>query len=550
MYNRVLQPAHEFNAGIYIRLSQEDRDKKYESESESIKNQKELLSNYVKDKGFNYIDSYIDDGYSGTNFDRPGFQELLKDIESKRINLVIVKDLSRLGRDHIMTGYYMENFFPLNNVRFISILESYDSFKNQASNDTSTFIIAVNDYYSKQNSIKIRSVLNEKKKKGQFIGSMPCYGYMRDPNDKGKLIPDPVTAPIVKKIFRMVYEGYPKIEIIDMLNRDEVLSPSMYKNIPMSSRNKLGLWTSSSLCKLLKNQVYCGDMVQNLQANVSYKSKIKRALPRDMWIIVENTHEPLVSKKMFREINFLKPEHIVKNTTDREKRIFENLLRCKECGNGLGVMYRKNKDYWTVNCNKYARSPRQDLCSSHFFPYEYLEKQLIAKIKECFKAYMKKLNIDEINETLKMEFQLRNNDDQVYEKHKQELTSIERKLKIIYEDKLNDVIDEDTYLHMQKKYTDQKKKTLKNLNSLKSIKMSDEEIKNTVPEFQDKIKKLLDLDNPTRELMFTLIDKIEIDKNRQIEIIFRGNLLESLNFKYEETNSPRNPYGRKGKNEN
>lgn len=198
MYNTYLAGV-DFNVGIYIRLSQEDKDKKYESDSESVINQKELLRNFVKNNDFNLVKEYVDDGYSGTDFERPGFQKMLEDINNKKINCVIVKDLSRLGRDHVMTGYYIETFFPENNIRFISILESYDSFKNQASNDSSTFIIACNDYYSKQNSVKIRNVLNEKRKNGKFVGSSPCFGYMRDPEDKGHLIPNPETAPIVKK---------------------------------------------------------------------------------------------------------------------------------------------------------------------------------------------------------------------------------------------------------------------------------------------------------------------------------------------------------------
>ena len=141
MYNTYLM-ANDFNVGIYIRLSQEDKDKKYESDSESVINQKELLRGYVKNNNFNLVKEYVDDGYSGTDFERPGFQRMLEDINNKKINCVIVKDLSRLGRDHVMTGYYIETFFPENNIRFISILESYDSFKNQASNDSSTFIIA------------------------------------------------------------------------------------------------------------------------------------------------------------------------------------------------------------------------------------------------------------------------------------------------------------------------------------------------------------------------------------------------------------------------
>ena len=174
MYNTYLTGV-DFNVGIYIRLSQEDKDKKYESDSESVINQKELLRSFVKNNNFNLVKEYVDDGYSGTDFERPGFQKMLEDINNKKINCVIVKDLSRLGRDHVMTGYYIETFFPENNIRFISILESYDSFKNQTSNDSSTFIIACNDYYSKQNSVKIRNVLNEKKKKWKICWKFALF---------------------------------------------------------------------------------------------------------------------------------------------------------------------------------------------------------------------------------------------------------------------------------------------------------------------------------------------------------------------------------------
>ena len=242
----------DFNTGIYIRLSQEDKDKKYESDSE-----KELLRSYVNSNNFNLVGEYVDDGFSGTDFERPGFQKLLDDIKSKKINCVIVKDLSRLGRDHVMTGYYMESFFPENNIRFISILEAYDSFKNQASNDSSTFIMACNDYYSKQNSIKIRNVLNEKRKNGKFVGSLPCFGYMRDPEDKGHLIPDPVTAPIVKKIFEWRKNGVGPSRIATMLNEKGYPTPSGYKGTKYSTRliNR-NTWNISSIKKILSNRIY------------------------------------------------------------------------------------------------------------------------------------------------------------------------------------------------------------------------------------------------------------------------------------------------------
>lgn len=207
MYNTLIQQDKVFKAGIYIRLSEADEGKNYETDSESVLNQRNILMKFIKEKGFIFVDEYVDDGFSGTDFERPGFMRMIEDIKNKLINLVIVKDLSRLGRDHIMTGYYIETFFPENGVRFISMQEGYDNALNQASNDSSTFIIACNDYYSKQNSIKIRNVLNDKRRNGKFIGSMPSFGYMRDPEDKGHLIPDPEYAPIVKKIFEMASKG-------------------------------------------------------------------------------------------------------------------------------------------------------------------------------------------------------------------------------------------------------------------------------------------------------------------------------------------------------
>ena len=361
MYNTYLTGI-DFNVGIYIRLSQEDKNKKYESDSESVINQKELLRSYVKNNKFNLIGEYVDDGYSGTDFDRPGFQRMLEDIKMKKINCVIVKDLSRFGRDHVMTGYYIETFFPENNVRFISILESYDSFKNQASNDSSTFIIACNDYYSKQNSIKIRNVLNDKRKNGKFIGSLPSFGYMRDPEDKGHLIPNPETAPIVKKIFKWRVDGIGPTEIATRLNNENVPTPSGYKKTNFSSKLiDRDNWNISTVKKILTNRIYTGDMVQHTQTKVNYKSKKKITLDQKLWVIVEDTHEALVDKETFEYVQTLRKRYTrnVPIKTGREKRILEGKLFCKECGNRLSVYYRKKLDYWSINCNRYSRDSKR-----------------------------------------------------------------------------------------------------------------------------------------------------------------------------------------------
>lgn len=551
MYNTYLNGI-DFNVGIYIRLSQEDKDKKYESDSESVINQKELLRGYVKNNNFNLVKEYVDDGYSGTDFERPGFQSMLEDINNKKINCVIVKDLSRLGRDHVMTGYYIETFFPENNIRFISILESYDSFKNQASNDSSTFIIACNDYYSKQNSIKIRNVLNEKRKNGKFVGSLPCFGYMRDPLDKGHLIPNPDTASIVKKIFKWRSDGIGPTEIANRLNRANVITPSGYKKTNYSSRLiDRDNWNISTVKKILTNRVYAGDLVQHTQTKVSYKSKKKITLDEKLWIIVENTHEPLVDKDTFNYVNTLRKRNTrnYEIKTNREKRLLEGKLFCKECKNRLTVLYRKKQDYWSVNCNRYSRDPVRGRCYSHFYPYNYLEEQVLEQINKYISKLIRELNIKELNdEVVKSIHKETTNIDKIVKEFQIEKEKITGRLKTLYNDRCDGVISADTYRELASEF----EQKLKQINE----KIEDQNVKkykiknktNILPDYTKKIKKLLDLNKPKKELIDTLVDKIVIDKDRNITICFKYDIVPEVTFKYENRNLARNPHGRKGKN--
>lgn len=528
----------EFNVGTYIRLSQEDRDKdkKYESDSESVANQKELLRDYVKKNNFNLVNEYVDDGFSGTDFDRPGFQKLMEDIQNKKINCVIVKDLSRLGRDHVMTGYYIETFFPENNIRFISILESYDSFKNQASNDSSTFIIACNDYYSKQNSIKIRNVLNEKRQKGKFIGSLPSYGYMRDPEDKGHLIPNPETAPIVKKIFKWRVDGIGPSEIATRLNDEGVPTPSAYKGTAYSSRLiDASKWNISTVRKILDNRIYTGDMVQHTQAKVNYKSKKKVTLDKRLWLVVEDTHEALVDKETFEYcINIRKSNtRVCKTKLDREIRMFEGVLFCKECGNRLSVQYHKKADVWSVNCNRYSRDPIRQRCGAHYFPYDQLEKQLIEKINNDINVYIKKLDIKKLNNEITKKITKSTNEiDKIINQHETEKNKITKKLSILYEDRCNDIISAEMYKELSKECDEKLKKINDAIQKKQIEKYQIKNAPNVVPDYTKKIKELLDLKKSNKEIYDLLIEKIEIDNNRNIEINYKFNVIPKTEFAY------------------
>jgi site-specific DNA recombinase len=539
VYSNIIQAPSFYKVGLYIRLSESDEDKAYESESESIINQRNLLLDYVKSYGFTLIKEYVDDGFTGTNFDRPAFQEMIKDIESGLINCVITKDLSRLGRDYIQCGYYVEQYFPQNKIRYISILDQVDTFLETANNDIAPFKALFNDMTSKDTSKKIRSILKNKKEQGKFIGSKPCYGYMRDTLDKGHLIPDPEVAPIVKKIFNMAYSGIGVSDIVSYLNDNHILSPSMYKNTKSSSRQKVNVWTISSVNKLLKNRMYTGDMVQNVQTKLSYKSQKKIALEKEFWIIVEDTHEPLVSKIIFDAIQNA-PSRTRVTHCNREKRLLENLLVCKECGNSLSVLYRKNKNYkdgkyWSVNCNKYARDPRRHLCYPHFFPYDKLEEKIMEAIKNTCQKYLNSLNIKELSEKV-ISSRLTAKNEKLKEREKlvQEIEELKRKLDSLYDDKFSGIISVESYTRL----SSQTEKQISALNlRVYEIDNEDKQIKEDAKEiikYEDQIKSLLNLDNPNRELIKTLVKEIYIDKDKNIEIKYRFKVLDDIKINYEE----------------
>lgn len=525
MFNRNFVDNKIHKVGIYIRLSQEDSDKKFESDSESVINQRNILKTYIENNNYILEEEYIDDGYSGTNFDRPGFKRMIQDIRNKKINMVIVKDLSRLGRDHVMTGYFIETFFPENRIRFISIMENYDSFKNQPSNDSSTFIVACNDYYSKQNSYKVRDVLRSKKMAGDFVGSRPSYGYMRDPNNKGHLIPDPETADNVRNIFRWFSSGMSMNDIADKLNNAGVLTPSAYKNLP----GKLMKWNAKSVKTILINRIYTGDMVQNKETKISYKSKKKVYVPESNWIVVENTHEPLVDKSTFNEINNKGKYTIPKIKSNREKRLLENLFVCKECGNGLTINYRGKLDYWTINCNKFTRDTKEKQCVSHFMSYNPLESAILKKVKHTLKTFIDNLDIEYLaNEVNKRMNDYKDKDAENLQKLKKSLEEKKQLLVNLYNDKYKKLLTDTVFGIVQNDYEND----IKGLQE--KIKGQEKKVSNIISyddkivEIINNIKQLLDLKKPTRELLLSVIDKIVIDKDRNVEIYYKFKTTETI----------------------
>ena len=394
--------------------------------------------------------------------------------------------------------------------------------------------------------------MNNKRHSGKFVGSSPCFGYMRDPEDKGHLIPDPNTAHIVKEIFKMAEKDIGVSDITSYLNDKKYITPSGYKNIKYSSRLVFrNNWNISSVKKILNNRMYTGDMVQHTQAKVSYKSKKKISLSENLWVIVENTHEPLVSKETFNLIQDRKRlnNRRCSKTSKRPIRLFDGLLYCRECGNRLTIAYRRNHDYWSVNCNRYSRDPRRERCSSHFFPYNYLEEQLKKHIMNDLSKYLKQLDIKDLNsEIVKREKSSTNNFNNKIESLEKKKTQIVKIMNNMYEDRLNGILSSISYMEMIKPHEAE----LNRINlEIDDINTSIEERKkrlSMLPDYTKQIRKLLDLNKPKRELLLSLIERVEIDENRHIVVKYKYGIIPDLEFQYQETNAPRNPYGKKGKN--
>lgn len=364
-----------FNAGLYIRLSKEDK-------NESIKNQKELLIYYAKNNNFNIKDIYIDDGFTGTNFNRPEFQRLLKDIEDQLINIVIVKDLSRLGRDYIKTGEYLEHYFPVHNVRFIAITDNIDTFLDNTNMDLLPFKTVLNDLYAKDLSKKIKTAIKTMQLNGLWTGGCIPLGYKKSAKYKNKLVINNKEANIVKLIYELFNNGNSINDIKTYLHQNKIPTFSRLR------KNKNCLWQNSTIKKILTNRIYKGDLIQNKYKRLNYKyRKIIKNNPHE-WIIKKNIIPKIIDEKLFDTTQF--KIQYCSRFDKKEKKIFDNLLYCYECKHHLSIRYQKKYNKYYLCCNNYRYNKSN--CTAHGFSYDILENDLLHVITQEFNLK----NIDSI----------------------------------------------------------------------------------------------------------------------------------------------------------
>lgn len=508
-----------YNVGLYIRLSREDDDKTYESES--ITNQKSLLLQYAKENNLRVYDIYIDDGFTGTNFDRPEFKRLIKDIELKKINMVITKDMSRLGRDYIGTGELVEKFFPEHNVRYIAVTDNIDTYLDSTNNDIAPFKAIMNDFYAKDISKKIKTSLKAKMKDGKYVGGRAPFGYTKDPDNKNQLLVDEEQSLVVKRIFDMALNGLSYYKIADILTNEGVKTPAAYYGFEWCGNYNphFNKWNSKTIYDILNNRIYTGDLVQGRRCKVNYKvKKIVKNNPNN-YIVVENTHEAIIDKELFNEVGKRLPKNVGRKEK-KENNLLDGLLYCGDCGHRISVQARRKRDNKAYTlCNYYRTYMKEHLCTAHSNNYDKLEEFILDSLREVCLKYLDKSKVrDSVINNFKNNNV--NSNEKEIEVLSKDINQINDNLDNIYIDKLNKTITEDQFNRVKSKLELELDRKITRLNELKNDNINEINQDKINLKIEKYINKFLSMKNPSRELIVNLIDRIDIYEDKRINIKF------------------------------
>ncbi len=515
-----------WKVAIYTRLSREDeKDEKYRRQSESIENQVKYLKSIVTAKGWILVDIYKDDGYTGTNFDRPDFKRMLEDIDNGKINLVITKDLSRLGRDYIETGRYIEKIFPSKNIRYIAVNDNVDTFdKRNSNNDMTPFKAVINDMYAKDTSNKVRSTILTKAIGGECIKAFLPYGYKKDIINKNKILVDENVAKNVKLIFDLYKSGKTKTQIAKKLNELEILTPLKYKqentNYYNPNSNATYKWNSTVINKILRNQIYVGDLVQLKYNKVNYKIKKITKVSKDEQIVILNNHEPIIDRNIFNIVQEMLDKQTNEwNYSNREKHLLTGLVFCK-CGSRITYNKNHGKVFRCV-CSSYKKYGNQFCSNIHLKETELIE-MVTNSLKKNVSTY---LNLKEMKYPSILPKQ---NNTQELAKLTKKKDKINKTITNLYEDKISGNISTETFKVLIKKYEKQKKEINVQISAIPKNKENNQELKLSYKQLEETMKKVLKFDTineDNKSLVFKLIDKIIIDDNK-ININYKFNNLE------------------------
>ena len=521
----MLKEKSSYKVAIYMRLSVEDKKKENNktNDSESIKNQRILLTKYIRENGFLLVDEYVDDGYSGSNYDRPEFKKMINDIENGIINMVIVKDLSRLGRNNIETNEYVDRYFPQHRVRFVAVLDNVDTEIDTVGNEMAPFKILVNEYYNRITSKNIRATLKNKKSSGFFLGWKAPYGYKKSPDNKNKLIVDEESAKVVKRIFNLARDGNGPQVIANILSQDNIPTPSVYANLNRGLKSSAyNLWCARTIDEMLINQTYIGNLTQGRRKKI-YGIKMEIRTPKEEWIIVENTHKPIIDKVTFEQVQQIRKK-VSNRVSTQNNYLFKKILKCKECGHSLTIYRRSARNQAYTACSHYQKYSKFHICTPHTMNYNKLEEQVLNIIRYLCKEHINKNSFKSI---LENEEKYNNK----YEKITNQINTFNNKISNydkyfddIYLDFKKNNITKEQYNRAKKRLEEEKNDIIKKIDDLKIILSSTKKITNTEKKYIEFVNEYLSFEKPTKELLSLLIDRIEIDKNKNIDIYFNFKL--------------------------
>ena len=516
---------------LYARLSKDDD---LVGDSNSIVHQKEILAEYAKEHGFTNIEFYVDDGFSGTNFNRPDFQRMMADAEEGKISTVIVKDMSRFGRDYIMVGYYTEIYFSNLDIRFIAINDNVDS-NIQTENDLTPFKNVFNEWYARDTSKKIRAVFKAKGNSGKHLTTNPPFGYKKDPNDKDKWIIDDEAAATVKRIFQMYVDGYRISEIGHKLTEEKVETPILYymnRGIKTNARSEYPeIWDLMSIKYILSQTAYAGHTVNFQTAVKSYKTKKQVNLPRNQWVIFRNTQEAIIDEKTFETVQQMRKAKRAR-TKYNEPNMFSGLLYCADCGNHLTIQrVARNRKMDNFSCATY-RKKKKGLCSCHRILVSDLEtivKEDLQKVCEYVFLHEKEFTDEYLSgskrETVKFQAKTKAELKRLSERQ-EEIGKIIRKL---YEDNVCGRITDERFDFLAKSYEDEGNDLKTKIQELKNALASSVQDEEKLSKFLKVVKSYTKIEELTPEILNSFIEKIYIGetekydgrKMQEVEIIYK-----------------------------
>lgn len=523
-----------YKAGIYLRLSRDDGDK---AESDSISNQRALIRDFVsRIDDIEIVGEFQDDGYSGSNFDRPGFSELLNSIKEKKVNCVIVKDLSRFSRDYIGSGMYVMNLFPKWGIRVIAINDNYDSVNPLTANDELmlSFKSIINDVYLRDISTKIRSHLAVKRKNGEYIGPFVVYGLSKSPDDRHKLIIDEDVSEVIRKIFSLKMDGMSPVAIADKLNDLSIPSPSEYKKITGSkhrgfnSKGEKAKWTGQAVKRILQNPIYMGTLVQGKKTTISHK--VKKTIERDKsyWSITEAFVPAIISKEVFNVVQNMLSRDTRSATRQADTNIFSGMLFCADCKNTMVRQISKYKD--TVYAFYRCSTQKNDGgCFNHNIREDSIYEVVLETINTHIQAVIgleksvKMLDKADLNRSSRVKIE------RLVKEKEAEIKKRKNDIFITHQMFINGTISEDEYKDFKAIYNMQISEAQKSIGRLREEESNFTNDVSKMCDWMKEFKKVGKVTQLSHKLLILLIDKIYIGGDKSIEICFRyRNEFESL----------------------